>query len=232
MKRTFLWLLAAFLAGGSGAVAGPPSVTEITASGTGSLWLAPDLATVSAGIDSNASTATEALAKNNQTYDQIVVALRELGIARNDIALLSYNVSYNPPPQLASPNPGERYGYTVSRAFLVKVRDIGKTGNVTDACVGAGATTINGVAFSLGNPEAGRAQAIAAAVADARRNADVLARAAGLHVVGIKSVELLNASTYGPGPQMLARAPAKSTAFDQGNVNVEASVTVVFIAQP
>jgi uncharacterized protein len=229
MKRTVLCLLAAFLlAGDCAAAAG--SATEITASGTGSLWLAPDLATVSAGIDTNASTATEALAKNNATYDQIVNALRGLGVARNDIALLSYNVSYNPPPQIVSP--GERYGYTVSRAFLVKVRDIGKTGSVTDASVSAGATTINGVAFSLGNPEAGRAQAITAAVADARKNAEVLARAASLHIVGIKSIELLNASSYGPGPQMLARAPLKSTAFDQGNVNVEASVTVVFIAQP
>jgi uncharacterized protein len=233
MKRSFLCLLAAFLVAGGGAVAAGSGNTEISAPGTGSLWFAPDLATVSAGIDTNAPTAAEALGKNNQTYDRIVAALRGLGIARDDVALLSYNVSYNPPPQIVPPVvTGERYGYTVSRAFMVKVRDIGKAGIITDACISAGASAINGVAFSLGNPGAGRAQAIAAAVADARKNAEALAKAASLHIVGIKSIELLNASSYAPGPQMLARGPAKSTAFDQGNVAVEATVTVVFIAQP
>ncbi|MFY9718368.1 MAG: SIMPL domain-containing protein [Candidatus Cybelea sp.] len=233
MKLSFLCLLTAFLLVSGGAVAAGSGDTEITASGSGSLWFAPDLATVSAGIDTNAPTAAEALAKNNQTYDRIVAWLRGLGIARDDVALLSYNVSYNPPPQVAPPvASGERYGYTVSRVFMVRVRDIGKAGTVTDACVSAGASAINGVAFSLGNPGTGRAQAIAAAVADARKNADALAKAASLHIVGIKSVELRNASSYAPGPQMLARGAAKSTAFDQGNVAVEATVTVVFIAQP
>lgn len=232
MKRSLLCLLTAFLLVSGGAVAAGSGDTEITASGSGSLWFAPDLATVSAGIDTNASSAAEALAKNNQTYDRIVGALRGLGIARDDVALLSYNVSYNPPPQITPPAAsGERYGYTVSRAFMVKVRDIGKAGTVTDTCVSAGASAINGVAFSLGNPGTGRAQAIAAAVADARKNAESLAKAASLHIVGIKSVEL-NASYYAPGPQMLARGATKSTAFDQGNVAVEATVTVVFIAQP
>lgn len=233
MKRSFLCLLTVFLLVSRGAVAAGSGDAEITASGSGSMWLAPDLATVSAGIDTNAPTAGQALARNNQTYDRIVAALRGLGIARDDVALLSYNVSYNPPPQIAPPvASGERYGYTVSRAFMVKVRDIGKAGTVTDACVSAGAGAIDGVAFSLGNPEAGRAQAIAAAVADARKNAEALAKAASLHIVGIKSIELRNASSYAPGPQMLTRGAAKATAFDQGNVAVEATVTVVFIAQP
>ena len=41
----------------------------------------------------------------------------------------AYNVNYNPPPKAIPPTSnGERYGYTVSRGFSVKVRSIGKAG--------------------------------------------------------------------------------------------------------
>ncbi len=233
MKRSVLCLLAAFFVASGGAVAASSGETEIMASGTGTVWVAPDVGNVNATIDTNAPTATDALDKNNQAYDYVVAALRGLGIARTDIALRSYNVSYNPPPRVMPPAPtGERYGYTVSRSFAVKVRDIGKTGTVTDACIGAGATAINNVGFTLGDPDAWRPQAIAAAVLVARKNAEMVARAASLHIVGIKSIEILGASYPGPGGQMIARATAKNSAFDQGSIDVEATVTVIYLAQP
>ena len=232
MKRTFICLLAAFALATAGAAAAQPGLTEITASGTGSVSLPPNSATVNPSIETNAENANDAIAENNARYDRIVAALTKLGIARGDIALTSYNVSYNPPPAVAPANPtGERYGYFVSRSFAVKVREIGLAGRVSDACIAAGASAINGVTFGLSDSSAARAQAIAQAVTAARKNAETLARAAALRIVALKSIELASGEVAGPVPMVMARAAAP-TRFDQSNVNVTVTVSAVFLAEP
>ena len=127
-------------------------------------------------------------------------------------------MNYSPKPQ--TPSPGDRWGYTVRRQFDVKVREIGKAGGVVDACTGAGATGIDNVAFGTADPNAGRAEALRRAVADARGTADALAAAAGLHVTGIESIGQ-GGGEFRPQPVMrMAAAAAAPTQFDRSNVNV------------
>ncbi|MBV8333337.1 MAG: SIMPL domain-containing protein [Candidatus Eremiobacteraeota bacterium] len=210
------------------------STTELSVSGIGSVTLAPDLATVDAAVETYAPSVTEAIGQNNRRYERIVAALSKLGIARADIALSNYSINYNPKPQvLPQPPTGERYGYTVSRQFTVKVRKIGDAGTVVDTCTSAGATGINNVAFGVADQSAARERATALAVADARARAETLARAANLHVVGIKSFDLAGGPS-GPVPmvRMAAANPMPATQFDQSNVNVTVSVDAVFLAEP
>ena len=227
MKRFFICLLATFAIATSAAAA---ATTEITASGAGSVSLPPDQATVTAAVESNAPTADAALGQNNTIYERIVAALSKLGIARTDVTLSYYNVNYSAPPKAGVASGSERYGYNVSRNFAVVVRNIGKTGSVSDACLSAGATSINGVSFGLSNTGTARGQATSEAVTQARTNAEQLARAASLRIVGIKSIELGGAP--GVEPMFKATAAAPATQFDQSNVNVTVSVTVVFTAEP
>jgi uncharacterized protein YggE len=234
MKGTFLCLLAAFLLSGGFAAAAQPVMTEITAAGTGRVALPPNIATVNATVETNSPGASEAVSRNNQIYDRIVAAVAKVGIAREDIALAYYSVRYNPQPPVMPANPtGERYGYTVSREFEVRVREIGNAGTITDACIGAGATSIAGISFGLADPAAARAQAIAKAVADARLSAEALARAAGLRIVSIKSIGYPDSGHAGPGMATIARvSPREPTNFDQSNVSETASVRIVFLAAP
>jgi len=228
MKRFFICLLATFAIATSAAVA---ATTEITASGAGSVSLPPDQATVTAAVETNAATADQALGQNNTIYERIVAALSKLGIGRTDVTLSYYNVNYSAPPKAGAAVSGsERYGYNVSRNFAVVVRNIAKTGSVSDACLAAGATSINGVSFGLSNTGTARGQATSEAVTQARTNAEQLARAASLRITGIKSIELGGAP--GPEPMFRAAAAAPATQFDQSNVNVTVSVTVVFTAEP
>jgi uncharacterized protein len=232
MKRTFICLLVAFAAG-TASLRAAETLTEITASGTGSISLAPNIATVNAAVETNAANADAAISQNNAIYERVVAALTKLGVARTDITLSYYNVNYNPPPSTPPANSsGDRYGYTVSRTFSVKVREISSAGRISDACLGGGATAINGVTFGLADPSEARRQATAQAVAQARTNAQTLAQAAGMRIIGIKSIESTGA---GPGPIPLMRAAAAvtpPTEFDQSNVNVTVSVNVVFLAEP
>ncbi|HLY01010.1 MAG TPA: SIMPL domain-containing protein [Candidatus Cybelea sp.] len=235
MKRTFLCLLAAFWITGGLAAAAQPGVTEITASGTGTVALPPDIATVRAGLQTNASSASDAVSQNNAAYDRIVGGVAKLGIARADVALDYYNVRYNPRPQTMAANPtGEQFGYTVSRNFQVTVRRIGMAGTVVDACIDAGATDINGVTFGLADRVAARAQAISKAIADARANAETIARSAGLRIVSIKSIAYPDNGYAEPtGMATIARVTSRvSTDLDQSNVSESASVRVVFLAEP
>jgi uncharacterized protein YggE len=183
-------------------------------------------------VETNAATASDAVAQNNVTYDRIVEALVKIGVARGDVSLASYNVNYNPKPPVVSPNDSGRYGYTVSRQFTVKVRDIGKTGRVTDATTGSGATSINGVSFGLADTTRARAQATRKAVDDARASAEALAAAAGLHIVSIKSIDLGGGDVFSSQPMGRIVASAAPTQFDQSNVNVVVSVSVTYLAEP
>ncbi len=221
---------------GSFAAAAQPAITEITASGTGGVSLPPDIATVRAQLQTNAANANDAVSQNNAIYDRIAAGVAKLGIARADVALDYYNVRYHPQPQVMPANPtGEQYGYTVSRDFEVTVRKIAMAGTVTDACIGAGATSIIGIAFGLSDRTAARMQAITKAIADARANAETIARSAGLRIVSIKSIAYPE-NGYAEQPGMLiARVtsrPAVPTNLDQGSVGESASVRVIFLAEP
>jgi uncharacterized protein YggE len=237
MKRTLLCLLAMLFVTGTCGAATQPGITEITASGSGSVSSPPDIATVRAQVQTNAASASDAVSQNNAIYDRIVAGVAKLGIARGDIALDYYNVRYYPRPQVVPANPtGEQYGYTVSRDFEVTVRKIAMAGTVTDACIGAGATSIISIAFGLSDRTAVRMQAITKAIADARANAETIARSAGLRIVSIKSIAYPeNGYAVQPGMLMIGRVasgPSVPTNLDQGNVGESASVRVVFLAEP
>lgn len=237
MKRRILGFLVALAVTGTPVYAAdaPSGKTEIVVSGNGSVTLPPNVANVSAAVETNAANAGDAVSRNNAIYERIVAALEKTGIARSDVTLSYYNMNYNPKPHVLPPQPdGERYGYTVSRGFNVKVREIGNAGRVADACTGAGATAINGVSFGLADSSAARADATRKAVEDARANAEALAAAAHLHVAGIKSIELGGGGVFPPRPEPMMKMAAANvpTQFDQSNVSVSVSVTVTFFAEP
>jgi uncharacterized protein len=210
------------------------ATTEISVSGTGTVTSTPDIATVDAAVETYAANANDAVSQNNDAYNRVVAALLRASVARTDISLSYYNVSYNPPPKDAPPVVGARYGFTVSRSFSVKVRDIGRAGTIVDACTSSGATSINGVSFGLADSTAARAQATAKAVADARIKAEALAQAAHLHIISIESLSLDGSSGIRPLPMMKTADTyaVTPTQFDQSNVTVTTSVEAVFVAQP
>jgi uncharacterized protein YggE len=230
MKRTLIFI-AAVLLSSAVALAAPPAT--ISVNGTGSVTMMPDQALVHASVTTTADSADGAQDQNNRIYASIVGALTKLGIARTDVQLSYYNVNFVPKPvPPATPQSYERYGYTVSRSFSVKVRKMDEAGSVVDAVTRAGATGIGGVSFTAAHPERARAQAMQQAVAAARAEADALAKAAGLHVIRIVSMTS-SGSPVVPLPMMkVALAASAPTEFDPGHVSVTVDVSMVFAASP
>ena len=234
MKNMLAFLAVLLVATVSAAPAA--TVTRITVSGEGTVALVPDQATIRASVITNADSAENAVSQNNTIYARLVDAAIATGVARDDITLAYYNISYNPRPKPAQGEvaPTGQFGYIVSRSFDVKVRSVGKAGVVVDALSKTGVTNVENVSFGISDPSRALGTATFKAMADARAKGDEIARAAGLHIVGIDQI------SYGGGirpPVPLMRTmgvseAAAPTVFDSGNVNVTADLTVIFLAQP
>ncbi|MHB8179058.1 MAG: SIMPL domain-containing protein [Vulcanimicrobiaceae bacterium] len=214
----------------------PPPITTITVMGHATLTGKPDLAAVSANITTNAADAATAQSRNTTIYDAAVAAVTKLAVAKRDIRYGYYNMNYVPRPTgNATPQPWQRYGYTITHSFTVRVHAVGNVGRIIDALVGAGVTNVQNVSFTLAHPGNLERRAQAEAVRNARLGADSLAKAAGLRIVGIRRIAVGYQQVFPRpmmyAPKMLAAATPPPTPITPSNITVEGTVTVAFIAR-
>ncbi|GLH76878.1 hypothetical protein SSBR45G_17860 [Bradyrhizobium sp. SSBR45G] len=150
----------------------------ITVSGEGSVSAPPDLAQIDAGVASDAKTAREAAEANNAAMAKVLQALKTAGIADKDVQ--TSRLSLQPQYQQNKPGQAMVTGYRASNRVTIKLHDVAKVANVIDAVVAAGANDVGNVFFSVAEPSKLLDQAREKAVADARRKAEIYAKAAGV----------------------------------------------------
>lgn len=181
-----------------------PQPRIMTLSGTGEVTAVPDMALVSTGVIAEAKTAREALSINNKAMTEVIAGLKAQGIAEKDIQTSNFNVG----PQYQhykDGRPARIRAYRVSNQVNIVIRDLAKLGEVLDAVVSLGSNSINGVQFSVSKPEKLRDEARRLAVADARRKAELYAKAAGVTLGQIMSIN--ESGGFRPQPvQKFARA--------------------------
>jgi uncharacterized protein YggE len=122
-------------------------------------------------------------------------------------------------------------GYHASNAVLVTVDDLSLVGKIIDTATGAGANNINGIAFTLRNDEAARAQALAEAAAKARASAEAIAKALHLQVVGVANAEATEAPVMRPLFAQAKMNAAAPTPIETGTLDIHASVVVTLQVQ-
>lgn len=154
-----------------------PEQPSISVSAQGSTRVTPDRATLQIGVQTRGATAAAASAENARLAQRVVAAIRAVGIGGEQISTVNYSV--NPEYRHVENRSPEVTGYTVHNTVVVDVRQIEQVGRVIDASLAAGANMINSLDFYSSNTEEARRAALAAAVAKARLDADVIARAAG-----------------------------------------------------
>src|SRR5205807_1116887 len=114
----------------------------VTVTGAGFVTSQPDEAVVGLGVQTQASSAADALHENATRMAAVIKALHDLGIADADIATAS--VSLNP----AYDNNGSTVtGYQADDEISVTLRgqDLSKAGPVIDAATAAGANLTSGI---------------------------------------------------------------------------------------
>jgi uncharacterized protein YggE len=160
----------------------------IIVTGEGAVSAAPDMAELSAGVQTRAPTARAALDQNNVVMTRVRAALKTAGIADKDVQTAQLNVS---PVYQRNNTTGERHpdGYQVSNSVLVRVRALPTIGTLLDALVSAGANTLGSVRFLIAHPQPLMDEARRRAVADAEHRAKALADAAGVHLGKVQRID-------------------------------------------
>jgi uncharacterized protein YggE len=177
------------------------SGTVLEVSAEGESTRTPDLATITAGVVTQAADAAGAMRENATRMDRVIAALKRAGVADKDLRTAS--ISLQPQYRYGENQPPVITGYQASNTVTVKFRDIGKAGSVLDALVATGANQINGPDLGLDNPAAAMDEARLDAMAKARARADLYARAAGLKVQRILSISENAAEMPRPVPIMM-----------------------------
>ncbi|NOJ43997.1 SIMPL domain-containing protein [Bradyrhizobium australiense] len=154
----------------------PPPAISVT--GEANVSVAPDQAQIDGGVTSDAKTAREASDANNAAMGKVLLALKGAGIEEKDYQTSRLSLQPQYAPNRAGPSPVA--GYRGSNRVTVKVRDVTKVANVIDVLVGAGATDIGGIHFSVTQASKYLDEAREKAIADARRKAEIYAKAAGV----------------------------------------------------
>jgi uncharacterized protein YggE len=204
--------------------------TRLDVSATGEVTRVPDLAIISAGVQTLQPTATAAIEENAAKMERVRAALRRAGIEDRDIQTSS--ISLNPEYQYDQNRPPRLTGYRASNTVNVKFRDLKRTGAILDALVAEGANTINGPNLTIDKPEAALDEARAKAIANGRARAALYARALGMQVVRLLSVSESGGYAVPPPMPMVMmaqeRGAAADTKIDPGTQQLQVSVSMSF----
>jgi uncharacterized protein YggE len=158
----------------------------------------------------------------------VTSALAESGIAQTDIQTSRFSIQ----PIYAPPDPhgdSKLSGYSVSNQVNVKIRDVGKVGDVLDRLVAAGVTNVGNIEFLHADPSKILDQARAAAIADAKRKAEIYAKASGLTLGRV--LWITEDPGYAPPMPMMAKMPAAMAApvpISVGEDSLRVRITVGF----
>ena len=199
--------------------------SAITVSGEASVSAAPDLAQIDAGVANDAKTAKEASDANNAAMGKVLLALKGTGIAEKDYqtSRLSLQPQYG---QNKSTGATPVVGFRASNRVTVKIRDVTKVAGIIDTLVGAGANDIGNISFEVTQASKLLDGAREQAVADARRKAEVYAKATGVTLgaplsisEGSAPVPLFKARMATPQMAPAAVAPGEETLSVTVNVS-------------
>ncbi|MFD1886985.1 SIMPL domain-containing protein [Paenibacillus wenxiniae] len=207
-----------------------PATGVINVSGNGKLSVKPDIAYVSIGAQTTATTAAKAQASNAQKMSKLTALLKKWSIPQADIQTVQFYVQ---PNYNYNDKDGQKVtGYTAYHTLEVKYRDLDKIGELLDDASAAGANNVGSVNFDVENPQTYEDQVIAKAMKDAASKAGSIAKAAN-RTLG----ELLSVSDSGSvtPPIVMQRAEAtmdgaksSGTSIQPGMIELNTTLTVQY----
>lgn len=209
--------------------AAPGDGTLLSISAQADSSRSPDIAMLSTGVVTQAADANAAMRGNAEQMAGLMTAIRAAGIADRDVQTSGINL--NPQYRYAENRPPVITGYQASNTVNLKVRDIGKLGQVLDALVASGANQINGPTFEIEDAEGVRDLARAAALKKAQARAEIYAASLGMRVRRIVSISEGGGFQAPPRPMIAMRAMEQDSfaaPVSPGESTLTANLDVVF----
>lgn len=207
----------------------PIAGTRLDITATGEVARVPDIAIISAGVNTRAPSASEAMRENSARMGRVIAALKSAGVADRDIQTSAINL--HPEYRYEENQPQRLVGYNASNQVTVRFRDIQRSGRILDALVAQGANQINGPTMTIDDPRSALDEARMKAVAAGRARAELYARSLGKQVARVISISE-SPGNYPPPPPMPMAVRAMSaeadTKIEPGEQKLEVNLSMVF----
>jgi uncharacterized protein YggE len=200
----------------------------VTVAGDALVEAAPDRAIVRIGVQTDGPTAPATLSAHEDDVQQVLTAVRRLGLADRQIEIEGLSLGER------WVEGGRREGYTATRVVAVTVDDLRLVPELVATAVAEGANRLDGLVYTLQDPDRYEDQALEQAFERARAKAQRIASAAGLAVGGVVAVEEQGTTRPPPVPMPYARAEmamdaaGNPGAYSAGTSEVRAVVVVTF----
>lgn len=209
-----------------------PAHRSISVNAQGEVTAAPDLAIVTIAVETAALKAAAAGSENAKRSAAVATAIKGL-LGKDDKVTTS---RYALEPRYQPPKPGEMTepritGYVARNEVRVETHKVDSVGALIDAANDAGANRIGGIQFTLSNHSEQLRAALEKAGAEARLQAESIAKSLGVHLTEVTSATAMSGPPIQPRyfergvAAMEARAP---TPIEPGRVVVSATLKVTY----
>ena len=210
----------------------------IIVTGSSSIELKPDMATISLGVESYATTVSVARDNASISINEMLDVMKKVGIDDEDIQTTAFNI-YPQYEYIEVREDGrvrgvqELVGFTVSNMLLVTVKNLDDIGEIIDKLTDAGGNDVrfNSINFGIQDPVPYQSQLRKLAVEDGITKASQLAEYSG---VKLGSITMINdyssqASVAQDQAVFAERAMAiPSTSINPGSLNLSMQVDMIF----
>ncbi len=198
----------------------------ITVTGTGSAESAPDMATLSVGVELSGEDILSIYGDVNTAIANVTAALEELGIADEDMRTAGLDVFVSP-TYFEGPARNET---RISNRINITIRDLSQIENVIDTAISNGANTVFGLQFGISDADALEAEARVNALDDARSRAEALASNLGVELGSVVTVIEGNngGGFFGVGNNAMMDMSGGGAVIEPGRISVSLSVQITY----
>jgi len=230
MKHSFALVVAtaALLTAPALAQTAPPPAISVT--GEATVSVPPDQAQIDGGVATDAKTAREASDANNAAMGKVLLALKGAGIDEKDYQTSRLSLQPQYAPNRSGPSPV--VGYRASNRVTIRLRDVTKIASMIDVLVGAGANDIGGINFMVSQASKLLDEAREQAISDARRKAQIYAKAAGVTLGEPLSISEESAPTPVFRSKVAGGIAASAAPVAQGEETLSVTVNVSWAIKP
>jgi len=203
-----------------------PAVPTIITTGEATVSRPPDIAYLTLAVEARARTPRDAQKQNADAMSGVQTQLVNAGIPKDALRTLGLWLE-----QEFDNQNGRRVarGFVARNTVEVRIEDVTRAGEIADAVVQGGATSLGGIRFDLKDRGAAEREALRLSVADARQRAEAAAAGAGRTVDRLLKIEESRGDVI-VQPRMLAMmradAGAQTTSVEPGLIEIRARVTL------
>ena len=211
--------------------AGNDNLSKIICNGEGKATAAPDVITITLGVETRNVSASAAAALNAKLMNSTINALLSAGLKKKDVQTSHYSLTTqteeNPVPTGAEKNKTPPQ-FVATNQVTARMNVSENIGKVLDAATAAGSNNVMGISFDLRDPKPQMDKALAQAVNDSRRKAEIMAMAAGVKLGKILELSEGYGYTSSNAPRAAFSLSAAPTPVLPGEMEITSSVTVTY----